>query len=104
LPSSGRPQEGDQASYDNSKARAHNPDSPDRRPPVCAVAKIIHVGRLGVALAEGAGALGRLLGTRRPGVHSVVQQGPAELYEVGPRWRGVAVNQDDPDDRMTPTR
>jgi hypothetical protein len=56
-------------------------------------------GDLGVALAEGTGALGLLLGTRRPGVHGVVQQGPAQLYEVGPRRRDLAVHQDDPDDR-----
>src|SRR5665811_1428187 len=36
---------------------------------------------------------------KRQGVHGVVQQGPAQLDEVGPRWRDLAVHQDDPEDR-----
>jgi len=60
----------------------------------------VHVGSGHAApTPRGPGALGPLPGTRRPGVHGVVQQGPAQVYEVGPRWRNLPVHQDDPDDR-----
>ena len=32
-------------------------------------------------------------------MHGVVQQRPAQPYQVGPRWWDLAVHQDDPDDR-----
>ena len=38
LPDFRRPQEGDEASYDDSKARAHHPESPDGQSPISAVA------------------------------------------------------------------
>lgn len=67
-----RPQEDDEAGYDERKARDHKPDAPDRQPAVGAETKILQMGRFGVALARGADALDPLLGSRRPGVHGVV--------------------------------
>jgi hypothetical protein len=82
-----------------SKARRLRRCAPSS-PPVGAMAKIPpRGGTLGVAIAKGAGAPSPRLGTGREGAPSMVYQGPAQLDDVGLRWRDLAVDQDDSHDR-----